>query len=96
MGISKNPSGFWKKHTLQTGLLIIPTIRQSAGSTGNSTHLLNPALVIITKAYALTKIQQFFGANLGLNRRLRLGRDVNFLVGLHAQGSGLLCSTKMG
>lgn len=79
-------SSFWKKFTLQAGLLLTTTIRQDVGAIGDEYFTSNYS-VIHRNMYSLTKNQQFFGANAGLNRRLSISKKLKFIMGIHAQGS---------
>jgi len=84
----KNASSrFWKKYRLQTGLLLTQRITQEAGAIGNEGYLSLLSRAYYINMYALTKNQQFFGANAGLNRRFGITKKLKFLIGLHAQGS---------
>lgn len=78
---------FWKKYTLQAGLLLTERIRQGAGAIGEQDVRFSPDTVIHMNMYSLTKIQQFFGANAGLNRRFTVSKKFRFLLGIQAQGS---------
>jgi hypothetical protein len=78
---------FWKKTTIQAGLLFTKRIRQSAGAIGDENFVTSPDTVLYRNMYSLTKNQQFFGANLVLNRRFAISKNFKFLTGIHAQGS---------
>lgn len=78
---------FWKKYTLQAGLLLTTRIRQDAGAIGEERYLSSSDTVRHRNMYSLTKSQQFFGANAGVNRRFPISKKLKFLIGLHAQGS---------
>jgi hypothetical protein len=80
-------SRFWKKTTIQAGLLLTTRIRQGAGAIGDENFVTSPDTVLYRNMYALTKNQQFFGANMGLNRRFTISKKLSFLTGIHAQGS---------
>jgi|688.fasta_scaffold25335_14 hypothetical protein len=80
-------SRFWKKTTIQAGVLLTTRIRQGAGAIGDESFVSSPDTVLFRNMYSLTKNQQFFGANLGLNRRFAISKKLSFLTGLHAQGS---------
>jgi hypothetical protein len=80
-------SRFWKKTTIQAGLLLTKRISQSAGSIGNEMFVTSPDTVLYRNMFSLTKNQQFFGANMGLNRRFTISKKISFLTGFHAQGS---------
>jgi hypothetical protein len=79
-------SRFWKKYTLQTGLLLTSTISQQAGGIGEETFSLADT-VGHRNIYSLVKKQQFLGINAGVNRRFLISRKFQFLIGFHAQGS---------
>ncbi len=78
---------FWKKYTVQAGLLLTTRIRRDAGSIGDETYLLLPDTAIYRNLYTPTQNQQFIGGNVGVNRRFILSKKLKFLTGLHAQGS---------
>ena len=80
-------SGFWKKYTLEAGLLLTTRIRQEAGAIGDEGYLYPTDTLKHRNMYSLTKNQQFLGANAGVNRRFIISKKLNFLIGLHAQGS---------
>jgi hypothetical protein len=80
-------SRFWKKSTIQAGLLLTTRIRQDAGAIGDESYTLPPNYVYTKNLYVLTKNQQFLGANFGLNRLFTISKRFSFMTGLHAQGS---------
>jgi hypothetical protein len=80
-------SRFWKKHTIQAGLLLTNRIKTGAGSLENKFDTYSPDRVINTHKYTLNKQEQFLGLQLGLNRRFKLGKQLQFVTGFHAQGS---------
>jgi hypothetical protein len=78
---------FWKKYTVHTGLLLTTRIKQDAGAIGDENYFSSSDTVMNRNLYSLTKNQQFFGANAGVNRRFVISKKLNFMTGLHAQGS---------
>jgi hypothetical protein len=80
-------SRFWKKHTIQAGLLLTTKSNSSAGSLENKFDTYSPGRIINSHKYTLNKEEQFLGLQLGLNRRFKLGKQLQFVTGLHAQGS---------
>ena len=84
-------SHFWRHHTVQTGLVISNKIELSGLSIGNDEFLPSPGsqtdFTYKTNVYSMVQRQQFLGASLGLNRRFRLANRLQFLTGLHGQGS---------
>jgi hypothetical protein len=83
-----NPSfRFWRKYTLQAGLLFTGRIRQEAGTIGEESFFSSTDTAIHINMYSLTKVQQFFGGNAGVNRRFTISKRLKFLTGLHGQGS---------
>jgi len=82
---SGTSSRFWKTHTLQAGFVITGKLTTDAGSVENRYHP-GDTMMVIDK-YSLTKNQQFFGVNFGLNHRFKISGKLQFLAGVHAQGS---------
>lgn len=83
-----NPSSrFWRKYMIQTGLLFTIKIARSAGAIGHETFYYTPDTPRHVYKYSLIQKQQFFGANAGLNRRIKISKKLQFLTGLHGQGS---------
>lgn len=80
-------SRFWKKYSIQTGLLLTGRIKRSAGSIGDLGHVFSPDTFYFENKYALTKKLQFLGALSGINRRFKLSEKLSFMTGLHLQGS---------
>lgn len=80
-------SRFWKKYTLQTGLLLTGRITQDIGAIGYESQWASADTAIYADMYSLTRQQQFLGAALGINRRFTLSKKLQFLTGLHTQGS---------
>jgi hypothetical protein len=80
-------SRFWKKHTLQAGLLITNKIRRPTGAFANQYFTNSPDTVLHEDKYSLQKEQQFFGGQLGINRRYHLSKKLDFFSGFHIQGS---------
>lgn len=79
-------SRFWKKYTIQTGLLATGGITRGAGAIGEENF--NPADTSAEiNMYSLTRKQQFFGLNAGLNRRFNISKKLRFFTGFHTQGS---------
>ena len=80
-------SRFWKKHTIQAGLLITNKIRQETGALANQYFTYFPDTVLHEHKYSLQKELQFFGGQLGINRRHNLSKKLDFFSGFHVQGS---------
>jgi hypothetical protein len=78
---------FWKKYTLQAGLILTTRINQNAGAIGDEGYVFSPDTAIYRNMYSLTKNQQFFGVNVGLNRRFKISEKLKIITGLHVQGS---------
>jgi hypothetical protein len=78
---------FWKKHTLQAGLLVTNRIAQSAGAVANQRFSYSPDTVLHEDKYSLFKNQQFLGGQVGLNRRYNISKKLQLFSGLHLQGS---------
>ena len=86
---NKDPalSRFWKKYSIQTGLLITSKSVMDAGAIGIQTYTSSPDTVIHDDRYSLTKNQQFLGLQIGINRRYHMAKKLQFFTGLHFQGS---------
>lgn len=82
---------FWQKHTVQVGVVLSRQIELAGLAVGNEEFLPSPNkpndYTYYTNTYSLAQQQQFLGATLGLNRRFRLLNRLQFLAGLHGQGS---------
>jgi hypothetical protein len=85
--VDSSLSLFWKKHTLQAGLLITNKIAQSAGAVANERFSYSPDTVLHEDRYSLLKNQQFLGGQIGLNRRYHISKKFQLFSGLHLQGS---------
>lgn len=73
-------SRFWKKHSIQAGLLVTMKYSASAGSVADE-------YFNYTNEFTLTKHQQFFGGNIGFNKRINLSGKLQFITGFRIQGS---------
>jgi len=81
-------SRFWKKYSLQTGLFITNPLENKGGALENQNYVAAPGdTTLYIDTYSQVHKQQFAGANVGLNRRLRLSSKLVFITGLHLQGS---------
>lgn len=80
-------SSFWKKHTLQAGVLLTSRISQRAGTIGDESHLYSADTTSHRYMYSLNKIQQFAGANAGVNRQFKSFKRFQLFAGIQAQGS---------
>jgi hypothetical protein len=80
-------SRFWKKYSIQTGMLITNKCVTDAGSIGTQGFSTSPDTVGYNNKYTLTKNQQFLGLQIGINRRFPIARKLEFFTGLHFQGS---------
>lgn len=80
-------SSFWKKFTLQAGLLLTSPLSERAGSVADVSYYRSTDTAKHIHMYSLSKNLQFFGANGGVNKRFRISRRLEFLTGLHMQAS---------
>lgn len=78
---------FWKKHTIQAGLLITNRVVQEAGAVARQGFSYSPDTVRYEDKYSLLKKQQFLGGQVGINRRFNISKKLQFFSGLHVQGS---------
>ncbi|MHA4847246.1 hypothetical protein ACX0G7_23990, partial [Flavitalea antarctica] len=78
-------SRFWKTHTLQAGIVVTSQFTTHVGSV-EQRYWPGDTMTIVNE-YILTKNQQFFGLNLGLNHRFKISGKLQFLAGVHGQGS---------
>jgi hypothetical protein len=76
-------SRFWRKHTVQTGLVLTSLISQNAGAIGDQRYL---DTVRHRYMYSLNRIQRFAGATAGLNRQIKLSKRSQILAGIQGQG----------
>lgn len=80
-------SRFWKKHTLQAGLLLTGRLAKSGMAVGTQ-HFPDAAdTAYYEKYYTLQQKLRFAGATLGINRRFRISNGVRAFTGFHLQGS---------
>ncbi len=85
---SSPSSRFWKKHTIQTGLLITNKLVKKGLALGNQGYIdLPPDTILYTNLYTLVQKQQFLGVNAGINKRFKISKRLVFLTGIHVQGS---------
>jgi hypothetical protein len=81
-------SRFWKKHTIQLELLVSNRLRKDNMALLNERFVVSPNdTTLFRDTYSLVQKQQFFGAGIGLNRRIKISNKLQFLTGLHLQGS---------
>lgn len=80
-------SRFWRKNTLQLGLLLTNKLSTSAGALTNETSFFGQDTIIYNDNYSLRKNQQFIGGLVGINRRFTISKKFQVLTGLHFQGS---------
>lgn len=78
-------SRFWKRYGLQAGIFVSSKLEKSGMSIGNQGML--PDTTFFYDHYSITQHQCFAGVLAGLNRRIRLGRNISFATGLHLTGS---------
>lgn len=80
------PSRFWKRNTIQAGLLVSSKYKVFGMSIGNEGwHSQDTSYY--RYFYSPVKILQFAGANVGLNRYVRISKKLCFVTGLHVQGT---------
>jgi hypothetical protein len=82
----ESASRFWKKHTIQAGLLLTSKITKWAGAVADERYY-SPDTISHVYKYSVTQNLQFFGANAGVNRRFTISKKLEFIAGLQAQGS---------
>ena len=80
-------SRFWRKNTLQVGLLLTNKLSTGAGALTNETHFFGQDTIFYNNNYSITKNQQFIGGSVGINRRYTISNKFQVLTGLHFQGS---------
>jgi len=78
---------FWKKHTLQAGIHVTSKLTKSAGSLADQHYTYLPDTVMHDNRYSVSKNQQFFGGQAGINRRFNISKRLKAVAGLHIQGS---------
>lgn len=78
-------SRFWKRYSLQAGVFVSSKLQKSGMSIGNQGML--PDTTLFYDHFSITQHQRFAGALAGINRRIRLGRNIGFATGLHLAGS---------
>lgn len=78
---------FWKKNSIQAGILMTNRLSRSVGAIEDIQYDFLPELIRRNKKYSYTEQIQFLGANIGFNRRFKMSRNVQFLLGLQVQGS---------
>lgn len=78
---------FAKQFSVQAGLLLTTTSRRPTGRAGFVSSYANVDTPITSNTLALVNHQQLAGANIGLNWRAKILRHLNFVTGLHVQGS---------
>ncbi len=85
---SSAASRFWKHHTIQTGLLISNKLVKDNMVIGNEDVVFSPSDTIFYRdLYSVVQKEQFLGATIGLNRRIRISNRFTFLAGFSLQGS---------
>lgn len=80
-------SRFWKKNSIQAGILMTNRLSRSVGAVEDIQYDSFPDFIRRNKKYSYTEQIQFLGVNIGFNRRFKLSRNVQFLLGLQVQGS---------
>lgn len=80
------PSRFWKRHTLQAGLLVSSKYKSSNMAIGQEGWRTQDTSYY-RYFYNPTKILQFAGGNAGINSYLRISKKLRFVTGLHVQGT---------
>ena len=79
-------SRFWKKYTIQTGLLITNILVKKGLSVERRDYSSTDSTLSV-QTYSLVQNQQFFGLMAGLNRRFKISNKLLLFVALHYQGS---------
>ncbi len=85
IGKQNGLTNFWKKHHLQFGLFLTEFDRRSTGTISNVTYQLNSDTSRIAYQYSLKHQHQFLGINTGINRRFKVAKNFQLLLGLHLQ-----------
>ncbi len=80
-------SKFWKKHTIQTGLLLTNKSDIETGALINRNFVNTPERLIYEDKFSLRKVEQFIGLQLGINKRYKLSNLLQFATGIYVQGS---------
>jgi hypothetical protein len=84
---SSSQSRFWKKHTLQTGFFVTNELTKDNMGLENEKYVVSPGdTAFYQDQYFIVQKQQFLGANIGLNRRMKISNRIQFLTGLNLQG----------
>lgn len=87
--LSKNSpdSRFWKKHTIQLGVFISNQSKKGNMALANERVVIssNDTTLFVDK-YSIVQKQQFAGINAGINKRIILTKQLQFLTGFHLQG----------
>lgn len=78
---------FWRKYSIQAGLLFTTKSSEAAGALSNQFFTYSPDTVMHDNRYSLVKNQQFMGIQTGLNRRFKISKKFHALLGLYVQGS---------
>lgn len=86
-------SRFWKKHSLQAGILF--TLRQNitVGTVSTFQYVTSPDTAVYEDSYSLTRKTQFLGLNVGMNRRFKIINRLSLFGAVHAQGSVAILHT---
>jgi hypothetical protein len=80
-------SGFWKRNSISTGFNYTPKITLDAGSIADEDFIPPAYTTKYSFKYVTQKQEQKAGLNTGLNSRFKIIKNVNFLTGIHFQGS---------
>jgi hypothetical protein len=81
-------SGFWKRHTILTGLFISKKLIKDNMAIGNQEFVYSSSdTTLYINQFSVFQKQQFLGAIVGLNRRFRISNKFNFSTGLYYQAS---------
>ena len=78
-------SRFWRKNTVQSSLFFTNKLHKGNMAMGNQGML--PDTTFYDYNHHLEQKLQFIGAQLGLNRRLKISRKINFVTGIQLLGS---------
>ncbi len=84
---SQHRRRFWRKNTLQLGVLLTNKLSTSAGALTNETSFFGQDTIFYNNNYSVTKNQQFVGGLAGINRRFPISKKFQLLTSLHFQGS---------
>lgn len=81
---------FWKKWTIQLGIMLTARITHPSGGLAYESWLSSPDPDVYSYRYSLTNKLQFLGVNLGANRRFNIAGRMRFLTGFRMQESAAI------